>query len=273
MNVFDEDSPWITQDNRRFRPVSRTTPESMNHKHEAMLPPDTLEDRTVLDLGCCLGATGFWALQHGAAHYTGVEVQDEYVRTALSLFDGRELSARVTIHHSDLTAWLESRTRDAPGQRESYDIVVLAGVLYGYIDPLHILRMACELATECVVIDMLYPARQRDPLVPFIEIVPEQRMVVAGRGDALACGAGSRISPVGQDTVMANLGFTAERMPVRPITDTHDAYNTVFQNRVGGRYPMRYITRYRRAPVRTQSVNEAIAVGRVMLVPLREAPR
>lgn len=274
MKVFDHDSPWIAEDNRRLRPVSRTTPESMNHKHAAMLPPGTLDGKTVLDLGCCIGGTGYWALRHGAAHYTGVEVQSEYVRIADTLFADAGLAAQARIHQSDLTGWLEDMTRNAPAgaPKQAWDVVVLAGVLYGYIDPLHVLRMACELARECVVIDMLYPTAQRDPNAAYMEILPSQRMVVATHDDQIALGAGSRLSPAAQDALMANYGFYAERIPVAPITDTHDSYNAVYVNRQGGKFPLRFITRYLRGQAQAKSVNEGIASGEVVLVGLREAP-
>lgn len=268
MSLFDENSPWVTEDNRRFRPLSRTTPQSLNHKHAAMLPPGTLQGKTVLDLGCCIAATGYWVLHHGAAHYTGVEVQEEYARIGYKLLDAHGLSGRSTICQSDLTPWLEGQTRHG-GKCEAvagYDIVVLAGVLYGYIDPLYILRMASELASECVVVDTMYPTAQRDPNSAYVEIIPLQRMTLATHSDLLAGGAGSRISPAGQDAIMANYGFFAQRMGVEPIPDTHDAYNALIPNRMGGRFPLRYVTRYLRGGACARSVNECIAGGRVELV-------
>lgn len=274
MNVFTPDSPWITEDNRRLRAVSRTTPQSMNHKHAAMLPPGSLDGKTVLDLGCCIGGTGYWALKHAAAHYTGVEVQSEYVRIAERLFAAEGLAGQALIHQSDLAPWLEDMTRNPPvcNPKRTWDVVVLAGVLYGYIDPLYILRMACELAKECVVIDTLYPTAQRDPSAAYMEVIPQQRMVVATSDSEIAAGAGSRMSPVAQDAIMANYGFSAERIPVAPITDAHDAYNAAYMNRNGGMFPLRYITRYLRGKAQTRSVNEAIARGSAALVPQAVPP-
>ncbi|WP_167772983.1 class I SAM-dependent methyltransferase [Ramlibacter humi] len=275
MNVFNHDSLWITEDNRRLRAVSPTTPESMNHKHAAMLPPGTLDGKTVLDLGCCIGGTGYWALRHGAAHYTGVEVQDEYVRIARALFESEDLSAGVTIHHSDITAWLEGQTRGrAPASAAAlHDVVVIAGVLYGYIDPLYVLRMASELARECVVIDNAYPRTMRDPQASYMDIIPEQRMVVATHDHEIGIGAGSRLSPVAQDVIMGNYGFYAQRMAVAPITDGHDSYNAAYRNLAGGFFPMRYVTRYTRALTAMKSVNEAIASGEVLLGPQAVPPQ
>ena len=274
MKVFDDTSPWVTEDNRRLRPVCRTTPESMNHKHAAMLPPAAVEGKTVLDLGCCLGGTGYWALRHGAAHYTGVEVQEEYARLARDLLAAQGLSSRCTIHHEDLTRWLQERN---PGSSlrlaaHGHDVVVLAGVLYGFIDPLYILRLACGLARECVVVDMHYPARQRHPEAAHVEVIPAQRMAVATHDDLIASGAGCRVSPAGLDVLMAHYGFTAERMQVEPITDTHDAYNAVYTNGAGGVFPMRYISRFTRGTSHLPSVNEAIALGAPTLVPHAVVP-
>lgn len=275
MNLFDASSPWVKEDNRHLREVSRTTPESLNHRHAAMLPPETLPGKTVLDLGCCIGASGYWVLNHGAAHYTGVEVQEEYARVATALFRTHGASSKYTIHQSDLIGWLESRTRDALlGTRsETWDIVMLAGVLYGFTDPLYILRMASRLARESVVIDMLYPQYQLDPQTAYMEIVPLQRMVLATRIDAVAGGAGSRISPAALEAIMANYGFRTERRSVKPITDTHDSYNGVYVNRAGGRFPLRYITCHTRSQRCAASVNESIVNGETTLVPQAQAPR
>lgn len=94
-------------------------------------------------------------------------------------------------------------------------------------------------------------------------------MVMATHNDVAAVGAGSRISPAAQDAMMANYGFYATRMAVPPITDTHDA---VYVNQYGGRFPLRYVTRYLRGKTQARSVNEGIASGEVALAPQRMPP-
>ena len=86
-NCFETAPEFVDEDNRQFRTHNPVTKEQMRNKHEVLFPEHLIKGKTVLDLGSCLGATGHWCLSHGAAHYTGVEVQKEYAALAAKLLD------------------------------------------------------------------------------------------------------------------------------------------------------------------------------------------
>jgi hypothetical protein len=249
---FTADSPWVLNDNRAVRPRNRITAGSLNAKMVAALPPELIRDASILDLGSCIGAAGKWCLSNGAAAYVGVEAQREYHAIARSLL----VDPRAELVCRDLVEFLESDSR-------RFDVIVMAGILYGFIDPFWILRLAAR-HSDCLVIDSNYPNYQRGDDDVFLEFMQEQYMVLPGEGANHAAGWGTRISPRGLDLVMANLGFAAQPMQVPEVADCEDAYNTPVKNSLGlVKFPFRFVRRYRRAPARTLSVAEQVAAGAV----------
>lgn len=182
----------------------------------------------------------------------GVEAQREYHDIARSLLP----DPRAEFVCKDLVEFLEGNVR-------RFDVIVMAGILYGFIDPLWILRLAAR-HSDCLVIDSNYPNNQRAEADVFLEFMREQYMVLPGQGANHASGWGTRISPAGLDLVMANLGFAGEAIKVPEVTDCEDAYNTAIRNGAGlVRFPFRFVRRYRRAAARTLSVAEEVATGAV----------
>lgn len=256
MERFAADNPWVQRDNRRNRTYNTVTAGSLNAKCEACLPPELVRGRTVLDLGSCLGHAGWWALRNGARFYCGVEAQGEYAEAALRLFAAHFSPGQYQLVHDDLIGFLE---RD----RRAFDVVLLAGITYGFIDPLYLLRL-CAGRAATVVVDTAYPTNMREgDDAAYLEFIPTQRMVLARDDVRHAIGAGSRISPRGLDVVMANLGFDAEEVDVPPIDDCEDVYHQPRPNRAGGCFPARYVRRYLRSGERLLSVSEEVATGEV----------
>jgi 2-polyprenyl-3-methyl-5-hydroxy-6-metoxy-1,4-benzoquinol methylase len=52
------------------------------HRHNTVLPPELVKDKTILDLGSCIGASGAWVLANGAKRYVGVEYLQSFVNEA-----------------------------------------------------------------------------------------------------------------------------------------------------------------------------------------------
>ena len=255
MQRFTADHPWLLADNRRNRRYNTVTPGSLNAKCEASLPPALVRGRSVLDLGACVGHAGWWALRNGARFYCGVEAQPAYAQTALRLFAAHFAPGEYEIVQDDLIAYLK---RDA----RRFDIVLLAGVTYGFVDPLYLLRLCAERA-QTIVVDTWYPRTMRHPDDTYLEFIPAQLMVLARDDVKHASGAGSRISPRGLDVVMANLGFDAEPVEVPPIDDCDDVYNRPRPDSPASRFPPRYIRRYVRGAERLLSVSEEVGRGEV----------
>ena len=74
---FDDHPEFYEEDNRKHRQRNPITKRTLEAKFGVLLPAWLVKGRTVLDLGSCIGAAGQWSLFHGAASYTGVEVQDD----------------------------------------------------------------------------------------------------------------------------------------------------------------------------------------------------
>ena len=202
--VFTCESPFVTLDNRRSRPVLPTTAESLNHRHRQLLPPHLLRGRTVLDLGCCIGATGHWALSLGASSYTGVEHQAEYSRQAQDLLGG---SPAVRVLCRDATDFAAER----PGR---YDIVAMLGVAHGLYDPLALIRDGCAMAEQFVCFEDF----GRDEQAPVLLANPSVPMPLAGER-AGTRGFGWWFSPAAMELVFRFLGFAPDMRPVF-LTDT-----------------------------------------------------
>ena len=80
MNIFEQASEFVEWDNRKDRKVNQITAESLFNRLTVQFPEWLVKDESILDLGSCLGAAGHMALTRGAKHYTGVEIQEKYVK-------------------------------------------------------------------------------------------------------------------------------------------------------------------------------------------------
>ena len=70
-NIFEIATEFVDYDNRKFRMIhNKTSSEVLQNKFEVQLPIELINDKTILDLGSCLGAAGHYSLTHGAKHYT-----------------------------------------------------------------------------------------------------------------------------------------------------------------------------------------------------------
>ena len=197
-DLFSDSSPFVLQDSRNTRPVLPTTAALLNRKHNAILPAGLTEGRTVLDLGCCIGATGHWCLSLGAAHYTGVELQDKFAAVARELLSDWQEAEIVT---SDSELFLRDARR--------YDIVCMLGLVHGVYDPLALIRMAANKADKYVCFEDF--GRAND--LPVLVAEPQVRMPVAGEA-AGSVGFGWSISPGAMEHIMAFLGFEPDMTPL-----------------------------------------------------------
>lgn len=99
------------------------TEEQTFEKHQIMLPPDLIAGKTILDLGCCVGATGAWVLHNGAKSYTGVELQPDLAKAAKANLDKHFANFDCSVHQMDIEEFVNSA-------KTKYDIVVAFGVIY-----------------------------------------------------------------------------------------------------------------------------------------------
>jgi SAM-dependent methyltransferase len=197
--LFTRDSPFVREDNRRTRPNLPTSAASLNRRHGLLMPPRTIEGSSVLDLGCCIGATGHWALELGARRYVGVEHQPGYAKQAGRLLAGRRNATIVP----------EDAARYAARGRRSFDLVAMLGVAHGLYDPLAFIRDAAARARRYFCFEDFGERTRSAALVA----APWTPMPVAGRR-ASTVGFGWMLSPSAVGALMKFLGFRPDMRAV-----------------------------------------------------------
>jgi predicted nicotinamide N-methyase len=153
IDTFERMPEFITTDVRVNRPIDvsyRIDADFMTKRHEAMLPPKLVKSANILDLGCAVGASGAWALDHGAAYYVGLELQPKMVTDARENFSKYFEKYRWDILQTSVEDFIIDTTL-------KFDIIILSGVIYGIIDYYGLLKRLTEMATTCIVIESMHP--------------------------------------------------------------------------------------------------------------------
>lgn len=245
MSFFINYPDFVDLDSRKDRGFSQVTLESLDKRHAAMTPGWLVDGNTVLDLGSCLGATGHWCLSNGASHYTGVEVQPELVNTSRTLLSKYWDQTKFTVLEQDVREFLDSKI--ASGQK--YDVVILIGVIYAFLDTYGILDKLSKISDYTIVIDSIYPWPMMSPDVAMIDVIRKQHINSSDSNTAFA-GAGARPSPAALKIMFESLGFKDKEGVIYPeqLSDktVHDSYSTLVE-RLGPhtyKLPSRYLMRY-----------------------------
>ena len=226
IDVFKTQPRWIAEDKRTQRPVVVESPgkpggpslsynisaEFMFDRHRVMLPPDLIKGKSVLDIGSLLGATGAWCLANGAASYTGLEAQQDFVDHSNSLFSEYFPNGG----WENITESIENFETD-----RKWDIVIASGVLYACFDPFDFVKKVTKWSKGIVIFDTVHPFNgyrrlypnatdeQRHQVSTMLSIVqPSERirMNVAALGHSVRIAA-SIVSPRALHLLMRNQGF------------------------------------------------------------------
>lgn len=255
MNCFETAPEFIDEDNRRFRLRTPVSKEQMVAKHSVLLPESLVKGKTILDLGCCMGATGHWCLSHGAAHYTGVEFQPEYAEAAQRLHN-KYHSGKATIHRAAIEQWL------AQPNLPTFDIVCILGVIYAFVDYFSILKLSTAIARSHIIIEGLYAGIAKEhPNFCGVQFMDDQPINLATEHSSLL-GRGARVMPKGMEWLMLEFGFKSKEGLLYPplVSDTPDVYNRPL-HQLGKRHPVRYLMRFERTDVQAKSVSENLQAG------------
>jgi len=252
-SIFDSAKEFLDLDNRRLRYRQTTTLESLTNKLLVQLPADLIKDKTILDLGSCLGAAGHHALSYGASHYTGVELQPYYFDTSKQILSKYWKEHQYEIIQQDVEEFLDI----AIAENRKYDYVLAAGIIYGFVDIINILKKISKVSNTYVMIDTLtVHVPSTDPNSGII-LITNQGMVkgthASSSPESINNGIGSSIDLKALDMVMSTVDFERKENIIFPefISDTVvDAYNTpdpgYFKYRLNVDFsaPSRYMTRY-----------------------------
>ena len=166
-NLFVKYPDFITSDPRRLRKDGIRGGYNIDeifqfHRHNTLLPKETVVEKRVLDLGSCVGATGAWVLENGAARYVGVELQNNFC----------------SISQDNLTKIYPNKDWDIKQQSfndffltntEPFDIVVAFGVLYDSVYFENLIKNILNIGADLIVVESIkpqtvlsFPARFKD---------------------------------------------------------------------------------------------------------------
>lgn len=251
---FEVEPGFYLEDNRNQRAVVPVTKETLEAKHSALMPEWVVEGKSVLDLGCCLAATGHWCLSYGAKKYTGVELQPEYAKKAKELLGKHWSKDQFKIVQSEIADFL------ADVKKGEYDIVMMAGVLYVFLDYFSILEKMSFAAKEWVLLESILPQKNLDPDIPYVEFVNKQTITLPN-GQERARGIGSRVSPGGLKMVMEHFGFSCPDGVITPaaVKGTHDAFNEVIP---GWKTPVRFMMRFQKGGEKVADLAGELKTGK-----------
>ena len=236
MSAFDDHVDFYETDirqHRRYNPINKS---ALIAKCQCLLPPTTVKDKTILDLGACLGAAGQWALFHGATHYTGIEIESAFVTQARALLAHWDNKAIVI--QSDIRTYLQAQADD------SVDLVIAAGVLQTFIDPQSIIQHLCRIAKHQVMIEATLPPAIRKGVVSphsyFLQFSTTSSNVPKAQQQRQ--GIGSNLSPPALDLLFELNGFAKATLDSQPPSSP----NTTAYTRclAGEKTPLRFFARY-----------------------------
>lgn len=242
MSAFDQSPQFYENDRRSRRAFSPITKNALEWKCSLLLPETLIHGKSVLDLGCCLGAMGHWSLFHGAKSYVGVDVHQAFIDEADSLLES--WSESVTLLCNDIRAYLNAT------QDNAVDVVVAAGVLQTFLDPQNIIAEMCRVAKEAVVVEATLPPLERQGLLPSHATV--MQLCQAGcnipNGDHQRLGMAGLLSRAACDAVFELYGFhPAACSLVPPVSDDTLTYSLPLPH---DEKPLRFFERY----VKTDSI-------------------
>lgn len=182
MNAFQKYPQFIETDiriNRYFPAGYNVNYKLMLERHQALLPESLIKGKSVLDLGCCVGATGAWALDLGAKNYTGVEMQKNFAEQAVQNLTQVFPHDRWEILEISIEQFFKTNTR-------KFDIVYAGGIIYSDLYYQDFVRNIAELANEAVVVESRIPSslktyptmlNQTADFVPIVEYIDDYAMV------------------------------------------------------------------------------------------------
>ena len=257
MNIFKKDTRFVDLDNRKNRSLANCSAESLYNKFLVQLPEELIKDKTVLDLGSCLGAAGHWSLTYGAKHYTGVEIQDYYVNTSNQLLSAHWDSTQFEIVKQDIEKFLDKEIAD----NKKYDYIVAAGILFGFLDVVSLLKKITSIAGQYIIIDTLHTPTLKQPDAG--QIVIKKTSMVRGSGvdcNELFHGYGSLISCEALDIVMSTNSYYRDEPILLPIktNDGIDPYRDHIKFSNGELKPGRYIVRYVKKDIVKKTLNDLV---------------
>ncbi len=259
-NIFEIATEFVDYDNRKFRMVhNKTSSEVLQNKFEVQLPIELIKDKTILDLGSCLGAAGHYSLTQGCKHYTGIEVQPYYFDTSNLILSKYWSNDKFKIIQQDVEKFLD----ECIEKNIQYDYVLAAGIIYGFLDIVSIIKKIAKVTRNQVLIETMNLPTEYDPNHGFVLITQTENMV---KGDDSEnsnhyTGPSSRISLSALDIIMSTARFERTEeiiLPKKSLT-SNDSYHNIVEFPITKTLgPLRYIVRYSRTGAIVKPLNDIL---------------
>jgi len=119
-------------------------------RHNTALNPKTLKGLKILDLGCCIGASGAWVLYHGADSYVGVEMEKKFCNIAEENLKKYFSKQQWNIKNQSIEEFFSKN-------QDKFDIVIAFGIMFNSIETQKFLKEVCEITTGKLLIDDMQP--------------------------------------------------------------------------------------------------------------------
>ena len=173
-DCFDRCPYFADEDARKRRGWNPIVKATLVGKCEALVPREVVAGRTVLDLGACIGAMCHWSLSAGAVRAVAVECQADFcIKSAQLLRRAQDQWPAVCTQgwtnqplptspdlrvHADEARFgvVEAGMREflaASGDR-SFDVVIAAGVLQCFPDPVVVVNELLRVTGHALVLEV-----------------------------------------------------------------------------------------------------------------------
>jgi hypothetical protein len=256
-DIFENAPEFITRDNRRLRPEYTTSFQSISHRLQAQLPKLLIQDKTILDLGSCMGAAGYYSLTLGAKYYTGIELQKFYADTSNILLNTYCDPSNFKIIKKELLNFLDECIQNGT----KFDVTLAAGILYEFMDPISFLQKVCKVTNETIVIDTKWISANKSG-VGIIAMRPNEAMVRGINSDShsIVRGIGSMMCSNAIDMVMSTESYYRNNAIILPkrITDAEDPYNIEVTHPNGQVGPKKIILCYKKDKHYIKTLNDVL---------------
>jgi len=232
INFFKKYPEFVDLDVRKLRPHGPISAESLDNRHAVMLPDVIVNDATILDLGSCLGATGHWVLSKGAKHYIGIELQTEQATISQTLMSKYWPDNKFEIYNQSIQEFLD----DAISKNKKYDIVVMIGIIYAFVDHYTLLKKVSQVCEKYIIIDSIYPASMLDGKIAtdakIVELIVSQH-INHHEERSVYRGMSGRPSPKALELMFDTLGFKNKEdlLFPKPLSDhtINDSYTNILR--------------------------------------------
>jgi hypothetical protein len=149
--IFDDQLDFINRDPRMEEGYAIAwTAEEQEHRYTAWIPPEYIKGKRILDQGCCGAAVGGYAMAHGAAHYTGIEMNDDLhclsTENMTKYYAGKDWQI--------LKISAEDFLNDP---KDHYDVVIAAGIIHGVTNFVDFLLKIGTVA-DVAIIESIHPS-------------------------------------------------------------------------------------------------------------------